>query len=50
MTAQKKTQLSLRIPKDLSLKLKDRAEGMGVSINAHVLMVLSQELSKNDQK
>lgn len=50
MPAQIKVQIPIRAPKDLSDKLKKKALEMGVSMNAYILMVLTKELSRDEQK
>lgn len=42
----KRSQLSLRLNKDLDEKLSELSKQMGVSKNAYILMVLNRELQK----
>jgi len=45
----KRTQVTLRLPKELATEVTIMADKMGVSKNAYILMLLSQALKKIEQ-
>lgn len=50
MNSSKRQQLTLRLPEILKEKIETKANEMGVSINAYIIMKLMSELKENNLK
>lgn len=47
MNSLKRTQVTLRLKSELAKKITEKAQELGISVNAFIAMTLSKELSKN---